>query len=159
MADQDSTLTQELLLSLFEYRDGELYWKKRNNKRAGCVNGENYRHIVINKKLYKEHRLIFMMFHGYMPEFIDHIDNNRLNNKIENLRQATKQQNAWNRQINKNNKSGVKGVSWCKLTKKWKVQGRVDKKVVYLGVYQTLEEAAKAIEKFRFINHGIFAKQ
>ena len=53
MADQDSTLTQELLLSLFEYRDGELYWKKRNNKRAGCVNGENYRHIVINKKLYK----------------------------------------------------------------------------------------------------------
>lgn len=158
MADQDFTLTKELLHQLFEYRDGELYWKKRNQKKAGCVNSENYRHIVINNKLYKSHRLIFMMHYGYMPEFIDHIDNNRLNNKIENLREATKQQNSWNRKINTNNKSGVKGVSWCKLTKKWRVQSRIDKKVKYLGVYETLEEATNVISNFRFLNHGSFAK-
>jgi hypothetical protein len=158
MADQDFTLTKELLHQLFEYRDGELYWKKRNQKIAGCVNGDNYRHIVVKKKLYKAHRLIFMMHYGYMPEFIDHIDNNRLNNKIENLREATRQQNSWNRKINANNKSGIKGVSWCKLTKKWKVQGRIDKKVTYLGVYETLEEAANVISNFRFLNHGSFAK-
>jgi hypothetical protein len=158
MAVQDFTLSKEYLQSLFDYRDGELYWKKRNQRKAGCINGESYRHIVINGKLYKSHRLIFMLHHGYMPEFIDHIDNDRLNNKIENLRPATKQQNCWNRTINKNNKSGIKGVSWCKLTKKWKVQGRVDKKVVHLGVYPTLEEAAKVIANFRFINHGNFAK-
>jgi hypothetical protein len=158
MAVQDFTLSKEYLQSLFDYRDGELYWKKRNQRKAGCINGESYRHIVINKKLYKAHRLIFMLHHGYMPEFIDHIDSDRLNNRIENLRPATKQENCWNRVINKNNKSGIKGVSWCKLTKKWRVQGRLDNKVVYLGVYPTLEEAAKVIANFRFINHGNFAK-
>ena len=158
MADQDFTLTKELLHQLFKYRDGELYWKKRNQKKAGCVNGDGYRHIVIKGKLYGAHRLIFMMHYGYLPEFIDHIDNNRLNNKIENLREATRQQNSWNRKINANNKSGVKGVSWCKLTKKWRVQGRIDKKVKYLGVYETLEEAVNVISNFRFLNHGSFAK-
>lgn len=158
MADKNFTLTKEKLHELFTYNNGHLYWKKRNQNKAGCLNNEGYINIVINQKWHKAHRLIFLMHYGYMPEFIDHIDNNRSNNKIENLRQATREQNQRNRECNKNSTTKIKGVSFHKCSKKWIAQCRANGKNNYLGVYKTAEEAQKVVENFRFFNHGNFAK-
>ena len=158
MADQNFTLTQEYLLSIFDYKDGNLYWKKRNQKQAGCSSGENYRRITLKNKTYREHRLIFLMHHGYLPEFIDHIDGNKSNNLIENLREATHQQNQWNRPVSKNSKTKIKGVCFHKASNRWIAQCSLNSKVNYLGIYITIEEAQKAVENFRFLNHGEFAK-
>jgi hypothetical protein len=119
-------LDKETLHELFEYRDGDLYWKIKlaNNIRigdkAGCFTS---RHIGvccrINDKLYKTNRIIFMMFHGYVPELIDYIDCDKFNNRIENLREATPSETMCNRKKTATNTSGYKGVSWVKPREKW----------------------------------------
>lgn len=147
MADQDSTLTQEYLQSLFEYRDGNLYWKKTINSRAiknskaGYISKKGYCYITVNKKTFLAHRLIFTFFHGYIPNVIDHIDRNPLNNKIENLRDVTSQINSYNQKLNIKNKSGVSGVSFCKRRKLWVVRFNVNKKPMYFGRFKDLELA------------------
>lgn len=97
-----SDLTQDLLKELFSYRDGDLYWKKsRSGIKIGCsagtIDDRGYRVIKINGKSYKGHRLMFLYHHGYLPEFLDHVDGDPLNNDIDNLREATKQENGRNR--------------------------------------------------------------
>ena len=83
------SITQDYVKQLFEYRDGELYWKVKYSQRvkigakAGALDGDEYFRISINGKRYLNHRLIFLMHHGYLPEYLDHIDGNPSNNKIE----------------------------------------------------------------------------
>jgi hypothetical protein len=153
MAIQDSTLTQEYLQSIFEYKDGKLFRKKE----ITALNLSGYLITQIKRKNYSVHRLIFMMHYGYLPEVVDHIDGNRLNNSIENLRAATMQQNAQNSKLRKNNKSGIKGVSWHKKTNKWRVQISVNKKVVHFGEYFDLEVAKFVAETMRYKYHKNFA--
>jgi len=97
--------TQEYLKSILTYRDGMLYWKvlvKTNmpiGSRAGTKNSKGYRHVVIDKTRYLEHRLIWIWHNGNIVSdlVIDHIDRNKENNKIENLRALTNSQNLHNR--------------------------------------------------------------
>jgi hypothetical protein len=157
------TITQDQVKELFEYCDGELYRKVKTNRnikigaKAGYLNKSGYVITSINGKLYFNHRIIFLMFHGYLPEFIDHIDNNPLNNQIENLREATSTQNQYNRLIQKNNTSGVKGVSWNTQKQKWHVQLRINNKLKYFGRYYDLEVAKFVAETMRYKYHGAFA--
>ena len=159
-------ITQELIKELFDYRDGELYWKVRNSSRtqigdkAGTLHHTGYLQTRINGKIYKNHRMIFLYHHGYLSEFIDHIDGCRSNNRIENLREASLSQNQHNKKINKNNTSGVKGVCWNKQAKKWLVRLDVDGKQKYFGYYHDIEVAKFIAETMRhkyhkeFANHG-----
>ncbi len=101
------------------------------------------------------HRLI-MNFPKYA---IDHIDGNGLNNQKKNLRPANKQQNGRNAGLNKNNKSGVKGVAWSKACNKWRAYITIDNKQKYLGVYDSIEEAAKIRKKAAEEIFGIFANK
>jgi hypothetical protein len=78
---------------------------------------------------------------GYLPELVDHIDGNKLNNRIENLREASKQENAQNQKIRLTNSSGVKGVSWHRVNKKWKVALCKNYKPYYFGSYEDRELA------------------
>ena len=157
-------LTQDLLHELFEYRDGVLYWKVANSNRiktgdaAGCLFNNGYLCTRINNKKYLNHRLIFLMHYGYLPELLDHIDGNKLNNRIENLRSATNSENSRNSKIRKNNTSGIKGVTWDISSKKWKAQIRDEKKYKCIGRYKTIEEAAEAIKKTREELHGEYAR-
>ena len=158
-------LTANYLKDLFEYKDGNLYWKQKTSKKshikvgdeAGTVSNR-YKRVSINKKLYLNHRIIFMMHHGYMPEFIDHIDNNSLNNRIENLREATFCENQHNAKLRKDNKSGVKGISWHSRFKKWSAKITVNKKVIYLGNFDDINEAKNVVELARKFTHGDFAR-
>lgn len=84
------------------------------------------------------HRLILNPKEGL---FVDHIDGNPLNNKLENLRECTHQQNIMNQKLRKDNTSGHKGVGWCNRKKRWRSRIHVDGKDVHLGYYQDKESA------------------
>jgi uncharacterized protein YigA (DUF484 family) len=78
---------------------------------------------------------------GYLPDLIDHIDGNKLNNRIENLREASKQENCQNQKVRLTNSSGVKGVSWHKANKKWIVAVCKNYKSYYCGTFEDKELA------------------
>ena len=144
--------SQKKLQELFDYRDGELYWKERIgtsidlSKPAGYIGNDGYRAIQIEGKLYKAHRLIWKYHCGKDPkEFIDHIDGNKSNNNIKNLREATRQQNSFNKITQKNNKLGIKGVS--KHRNKYAARIIINGKKKHLGMFFTIEEARLAREE------------
>jgi hypothetical protein len=153
----------KILHELFDYRDGELYWKIQKARCikigdcAGSKSTSGYKYIKINGKQYSCHRLIFCMVYGYFPKEIDHIDGNSLNNRVENLREASHSDNLKNTKIPSNNKSGVKGVSWHKTTKRWYVKIVVNKKPLYIGSFKSLEQARLSAYLARIKHHGDFA--
>jgi len=157
-------LTKEFANELFDYSNGNLYWKKKTNTKtiigslAGTKHSKGYWHIAIHRKQYLAHRIIFLYHHGYLPEFIDHIDGNKLNNKIENLREATKAQNLWNSKINSNNKTGFKNVFWDKQRRKWKVIIKQNKLSHYVGCFDNLDEANQQATQKRLLVHKNFAR-
>jgi hypothetical protein len=82
----DLKLAQEL----FENIDGSLYWKSnyrksRIGKKAGVPHSKGYVQVTYKTKLYMEHRIVFLMHYGYVPQLIDHINGNKADNKILNL--------------------------------------------------------------------------
>ena len=97
------------------------------------------------------------MHKGYLPKTIDHINGDKLDNRIENLRAATVGQNQHNRKTNANNTSGYKGVSWNKGCNKWLSQIKLEGKRIHLGYFDNLEEAAEVVRKAREELHGDFA--
>jgi len=155
---------------LFEYRDNDLYWKEQPHsvdmsKPAGCIDSSTgYRRIRINGKLYRAHRLIYLMFNEQwditdtsQDNSVDHADNDTLNNNIDNLRVATNSQNQANSGKQKNNTSGTTGVVWHKAAGKWYVRIMVNKKSHHGGYFVNKEDAiAKAIQ-LRNELHGEFA--
>lgn len=156
-------LDQKLLHELFEYRNGELYRKVTINNRAkanakvGCDNGVGLLVVGYKRKLYPVHKLIFIMFHGYKPERVNHIDGNTLNNKIENLRNSTCSQSGFTRIKNTNNRSGYKGVFWSNHGKKWKAEMTVNKKRINLGYFEDKEKAHQAYIEAAKEHHKEFA--
>lgn len=75
---------------------------------------------------------------------IDHKNNNKLDNRLENLRFATLQENSRNCKISSRNTSGIKGVNWHKKTKKWQASICIDGLLIHLGLYDSIEEAKQA---------------
>jgi hypothetical protein len=148
---------QNALLEVFEYKDGALYWRK-NGKKAGTRHHTGYTQISFQRSSYNAHRLIFLMQHGWLPEVIDHIDGDRANDKIENLRPASWSQNLQNMQIRPTNKSGHKNVSWCNARRKWVVQLSIDGHQTNLGRFEDLELADLVATEARAKYHGAFAR-
>ena len=144
-----------ILHELFDYCDGTLYWK--NGRKAGWKTTTGYEIVRIKGKSMYVHRAIFCMINGYLPKAIDHIDGNKSNNLIENLRVADCSQNACNRKKRTDNTSGVKGISWHKPRQKWQANICVNQKQKYLGLFNTLEEAKQVVEKARIHYHGSYA--
>lgn len=120
--DKESLLTQTRLKEVLEYNfeTGELVWIERRagrtfGKSAGGVDkGHGYIQIRINDRLYLAHRLIWLYVHGKFPSGeknqLDHIDGNKTNNRLENLRECSRTENARNQKMKSNNTSGFTGV-------------------------------------------------
>jgi len=123
---------------------------KGTTKEAGCIDPQGYRRISIRinglTKNTKAHRLAWFMTYGELPNVIDHIDGNPLNNAIKNLRSCTQQQNTFNRGAYKNNTSGYKGVYWHKMAKKFQAKIGINGKLKHLGLFNTAKEASEVYE-------------
>jgi hypothetical protein len=159
-------LTQEELQTKLDYDKvtGNFYWRTGplKGKLAGCKCGtlpdQGYWEITISKKRYKAHRLAWLYVYGTFPEkVIDHIDHDRTNNRIDNLREANIHVNSKNKTLYHTNKSGYPGVD--RHGDNWKARIGVNGTKVLLGVFSTFEEAVaakKAGEKLLAYhnNHG-----
>lgn len=138
--------------NIFIYDNGLLRWrgKPSNNVEAGdvagCEDDLGYRVVTIKPKSYKQHRIIWEMHNGPIPEGmeIDHENHVRNDNRIENLRLVTNKQNKRNYTRLRNNTSGVTGVCWHKTYEKWQVSIHDNHgKRVYLGRFSDFDEAVK----------------
>jgi len=161
-------ITQDQVKDLFHYNTetGVLTNRKSRGSKckvgaaAGYARADGYMQTRINYKKYLNHRLIFLMFHGYLPDFIDHIDNDSSNNRIKNLRECTISENVRNSKTRSDNTSGIKGVSWHKPAKKWRAYINHNSEHIYLGLFKDIRRAKLEVEKARinihegFCNHG-----
>lgn len=145
-------ITQELLKQLFDYRPDTGEFRRSISRRgvamSGTLAGSKTRHgylsIRINKKHYFSHRLAWLYVYGKWPSGgLDHIDGDKTNNRIANLREATESQNQANR-FKGWGVSGLKGVNFHKSAKKWMSRITKGRSMIYLGLFDTPEEAYKA---------------
>jgi len=159
-----TTPSQEQLKEWFNYHsDGYLVWavsrgKAKSGKKAGMIHKNGYLRTGINGKVYSNHRLIFIWHYGRTSKFIDHIDGNPLNNKIDNLREANAIENQQNAKLSVKNTSGYKNVTLCPQTKKWAVKLRVDGKIKTVGRYNDIELANLVAIEARDKYHGKYAR-
>lgn len=152
-----SELTAELLRSLLNYdpATGEFSWKVRCGMRGlpGKVTGHTrgeYRQITVRQKNYRAHRLAWLHHYGRWPKGeIDHIDGDKHNNAITNLREVTLTVNQRNRSLPSNNTSGVIGVCWHKGSERW--HASIGAK--YVGSFRNLSDA-KAARRRAEREHG-----
>jgi hypothetical protein len=158
-------LSQELVQHLFSYEEGKLIWKnpvKASRAKAGAragtfSNSTGYRQVSVNSRTYLEHRIIFLWCYGFLPVNVDHINGDRLDNRVENLRSATINQNRYNALPKRNNKSGVRGVYWSKTSKKWCVAVRANNRIAFRQFFDDLEFAELVSIMAREKYHGMFA--
>lgn len=159
-----SEVTQEYLKTIFAFKEGRLYWKVSPNwsikvgAKAGTLNKGYLRTIFAGGLKMYNHQIIFLMEKGYLPEVIDHIDGNRLNNELSNLREVTDSQNASNRKVHSNNQSGYKGVSVHRQTGKYQAEIQVRGNQIYIGLYDEPKDAAQAYNDKAVEHFGEYAK-
>jgi hypothetical protein len=158
-----------------KYINGDLFWEPRpremflsdsnwrqwNNRYANTKIG-HYRNGYMTghfkgKKILL-HRVIYFKFHNELPELIDHIDGNPSNNLVTNLRAADHDKNQMNRALPSNNTSGVKGVYWHKQMRKWQVIIGIERRHVYLGLFDSKDKAIEVRKAAERKFHGEFAR-
>ena len=151
---------RELMQQALDYNPdtGFLIWKvaKGNRKagaKAGVINGKGYLTIQFNKTNYLAHRLVWVMHYGSEPiGQIDHINGEKTDNRICNLREVTNRQNQYNqRKPRSDNKSGYLGVS--KYGNRWMACIKVDGKTKHIGFFDTPELASEAYKSAKRIHH------
>ncbi|QHJ79554.1 MAG: hypothetical protein [Caudoviricetes sp.] len=124
---------------------------------VGSLDSKGYLTICFEGKHIKLHRLAWAFTFGEFPQGImDHVNGDRKDNRICNLREADKKGNAYNSKNFSNNKTGFKGVSMLK-DGKYRAQARLNGKKVHLGRFNSAEDAAKEYLKFSIENHGVFS--
>ncbi len=163
MTDSDEI---EMLQARLSYNEklGVFSWKgvkPRTPSRTGhagtrCANG--YIKIIVNGKSYMAHRMAMAFVHGHWPPcLVDHINRDPADNRISNLRFATCSENGRNRRRRRDSKSGVKGVSWCCQTRKWKASIQVHGVEKTIGRFPSIPQAAEAYAAKARELHGEFA--
>lgn len=156
-------LTQERLKEILHYNCETGVFKNtitrspKNIKGETCgnINNNGYTCMMIGRRMYFAHRLAWLYIYGYHPEnYIDHINRNRSDNRLSNLREVSNQCNSRNSKVSSNNKTGVKGVSWKKNCNKWVAQITVNRRNIVVGMSEDFIESVKfrweAEKKYNF---------
>jgi hypothetical protein len=142
-------LTKEYLLHLFDYdrERGVLIWKNplgNNTKRwigqqAGCIDGHRYLRVTINFKMHQVHKIIWFLEKGNWPKVVDHLNGERIDNRISNLEDSTTRRNAQNSY--RHRKGKLVGASWNTKQKMWHSRCNINGKQKYFGYFSTELEA------------------
>lgn len=152
-------LTAEYLRSVLHYEpETGIFTRKVSTSNsvkvgdaAGSQSGRGYLNITVGSRLYRAHRLAWLYVYGNWPEDqLDHINRDRADNRIENLREVTNKQNHQNSGKRRDNTSGHPGVCWHKQRSKWVARIMHNQKQIHLGLFTDIEEAIaarKAAEK------------
>lgn len=157
--------TREEIKSLLDYRPetGEFFWlanrggRIKAGSRAGSLDTYRYVQIKFKGRLYFAHRIAWLLMHGREPDGdLDHINGNRSDNRIANLRPATRVQNCQNMALRSDSSSGLKGVS--RHQKKYQARIRLNKNLIHLGYFETPEAAHEAYRKAAAEYFGEFAR-
>lgn len=149
----------------YDFKSGVFTWKndKTTRVKAGDIAGtlkNGYIRIRVGKKAYYAHRLAWLYVYGYVPkEHIDHINHNRADNRIKNLRVVSNNENHKNMKQYKNNSSGYVGVYWIKSAKRWRARINVDGNYINLGNFASFSDAVDARKNAEVLygfhkNHG-----
>lgn len=150
------------ILKYFVYntKTGLLHWavdkqRVRKGDVAGYTTSQGYIYVQVDGKLYPSHRLVYLMFNDVDigENHIDHIDGNKTNNRIENLRLVSPAINNRNKPMTSRNKSGEMGVSWHKGLGRWRVQLNTDSGKTHLGYFDDIESAVK-VRDVAYKKHG-----
>lgn len=147
MSRKTDGLSYERAIEVLRYdtENGVLERRFKNGEWRICghkPDHHGYGQVSIDGKKYKTHRLIWLMVHGSFPEHeIDHIDRDKMNNRIRNLRSVTAAENKHNTGLRRNNSSGYLGVSYHRQTNNYRAQIHVKGKSITLGYFDTAEEA------------------
>lgn len=155
-------LTADRLREVLAYEDGVFRWVRPRGKRAagavaGTINVLGYVVICIDSRQYYAHRLAWLYVHGEWPKGeIDHRDMCKSNNKIENLRDATRSENNANRGTQRPGR--LKGTTWHKRAGRWMASIQVKGRNVYLGLHDTEEAAHAAYLAAAKEHYGDFAR-
>jgi hypothetical protein len=149
MPNHSVSFEEMAIVLRYDPSEGMFYWLQdvaKNVKKgdcAGCLEPNGYVSIRYKGKGYKAHRLAWLLSYKTWPTFlIDHINGQKNDNRLSNLREATVSQNGQNRKVNKSNKTGFKGVS--PYFKKFKAEIKHSGKSLFLGLFDTPQEAANA---------------
>ena len=155
----------------FTYRDGLLIWKHRPEahqsvntklvgKPAGSLREDGYIRVRLNDHAYYAHVIVFEMHNGPVPEGydVDHRDLDRSNNRIENLRLATRSQNKANGKVYRTSSTGVKGVLYHKRMEKYQVSITANGVTTHIGTFNSFAEAKRARLKAQAQFHGEFSR-
>lgn len=157
-------ITQQRLQELFFYQDGNLVRKTTvaANAKAGSIAGSlhnmGYVQVYVDGKNYLLHRLVYLYHKGYMPILLDHINRNKQDNRIENLREATYSQNQQNKKVQITNRMQLKGAVFHPDKNKWQARIHMDKKKISLGYFDTAEQAHDAYKVAAKQLFGEFAR-
>lgn len=156
-------ITHESLKSILHYDEatGVFTWlvdrgtRLRAGSRAGAIDASGYRRIGVNKVYYYAHRLAWMYVHGVMPEqCIDHINGNRADNRLLNLRHVSAQQNCFNLHVTKA-PSGLLGVRWNARKGRWVAKIQINGQRKQLGSFDSPAEAHEAYLSAKKTIHAI----
>lgn len=157
-------ITQEVLKAMFDYVGGKLIYKVRPACRvqvgdiAGTLGNHGYLVIRLAYRLYQVHNVIWMWHTGQWPRQgyeLDHCNELKTDNRIENLREATRGQNSLNVGPRKNSSTGYKGV-FLNPQGTYYVRAKVHGHLHQLGVFPTVELASESYQNFCKLNHGEF---
>lgn len=160
------TLTAEMARGLWSYdpETGELRWRVRGANRiepgtiAGNVSSTGYVHIGFAYKLWKAHRIAWLITHGVWPSGqIDHVNGCKSDNRLANLRDVSMSQNQANVGRKRHNTSGYKGVSWSAAKGRWQAYIQCDGVQQHLGYFdnpRAAHSAYVAAARLAFGNHA-----
>lgn len=158
MAKKKITPSELHMFLKYEPETGVLTWVPRTGKwssrwnsryagkQAGYMDAHGYRAVKLLDRAYLAHRVAWAMTHGEWPECVDHLNGNRSDNRLANLRSVSRKMNQRNQKMHSTNTSGRTGVCWAKKSQKWIATIKVDGRQTHLGYYENFDDAVIARE-------------